>query len=301
MFHNCNLKMSIKRTLKRFIQNKGREEDVSNMEQMLADGTISDINIQDNKYGDVTALMYQAEYGTKEAMMWLLIHDPPAAVNLQDSSGRTALTGAIEANSIEKIRLLLEYGADRKAPLQYARALKKDKEVIYILETYFPENNARRLERERALRLKREREKQLAKEKVSISEAVLIKKEDMNYEVYESNKNTDVLFKYLDVCDQNTKKLSAQSFRFFELEKHRLTQQINKAAHAMAEGPRRPSGGREWNTMSSLSNPPPAIVISTKLRSGASRKDIPCIFYFRDGPCRFGDACQFSHTVRVPV
>jgi hypothetical protein len=282
--------MATKSLIKKFIQNKGRAEDIDLMDRMLKDGTVPDINFQDGRYGDLTALMYQAEHGTVNAMQWLLNHDPPATVEVKDSSGRTALFGAIDSNHTGKVRLLLDYGADRRAAVLYARSLHKSKQIMSILESYFPENKARQLERQRAFELKKNRE-QLAKDKI----CVRIEHEETNYDIYETDRNTDILFKYIDSCQQNREKLNSQAFRNMELEKARLTHQVQKVALSIKPGP---SGGKDWSTMSSLSSPPPVFMAKA---GGASKKDIPCVFYFRDGPCRFADACPYSHTIRVPV
>ena len=85
--------------------------------QMLEDGIISDINIRDNSFSGFTALIYQTlcTNGRRglESMESLLAHKPPALPNLQDRKGWTALHWAADCNDPAKLRLLLDYGADK--------------------------------------------------------------------------------------------------------------------------------------------------------------------------------------------
>lgn len=107
---------------------------------------VNNVNVRNSKSDNETALIHQAGSGTTEAMMWLLTRAPPADPNIRDINGKTALMTATANNDLEKIRLLLEYGADRNitdvdgdTPLQVARNENKNQEVIEVLESYFPE------------------------------------------------------------------------------------------------------------------------------------------------------------------
>ncbi len=89
------------------------EGDIRLALKMLEEGTISDINIRDSSWSDGTALMYQALYGRVESMESLLAHKPPALPNLKDRTGYTALHWAVTNDDPAKVRLLLDYGADK--------------------------------------------------------------------------------------------------------------------------------------------------------------------------------------------
>lgn len=112
--------------------------------KMLEEGIISDINIRYSGYFDCTALMYQTHYGTVEAMESLLAHKPPALVNLKDRDGWTALHWAIASRDPAKVRLLLDFGADKttrnnkgRKALDIAREYNHT-ECIEVLESYTP-------------------------------------------------------------------------------------------------------------------------------------------------------------------
>ncbi len=68
-----------KENITKFVRFKGG---ILSTLKMLEEGTISDINVKDSSWHDGTALIYQARYGTVEAMESLLAHKPPALVNL---------------------------------------------------------------------------------------------------------------------------------------------------------------------------------------------------------------------------
>ena len=119
---------------------------ILNTLKMLEEGIISDINIRDSSLYDYTALMFQARYGTVESMESLLAHKPPALVNLKDSSGGTALHGAVysDDNQAAKVRLLLDYGADKTIRANGGRTALDDArdnnrtECIKVLKSYIP-------------------------------------------------------------------------------------------------------------------------------------------------------------------
>ena len=127
--------------IQRFVQNDG---DMRISLKMLEEGIISNINIRCSSYYDCTALMYQAEHGTVESMESLLAHKPPALINLKDREGRTALYLAVKGDNPAKVRLLLDYGADKTirnnaglTALEYARTYNHT-ECIKVLESYTP-------------------------------------------------------------------------------------------------------------------------------------------------------------------
>ena len=112
--------------------------------KMLEEGTISDINIRDSGWGDGTALMYQAYLGTVESMESLLAHKPPALINLKNRNGMTALHDAVGSGDPAKVRLLLDYGADKtirnnrgRTALDVAREYNYT-ECIKVLQSYTP-------------------------------------------------------------------------------------------------------------------------------------------------------------------
>ena len=65
--------------------------DIPLMAEMLEKSLVSSVNVRCSNWGNGTALMYQAQYGTIEGMEFLMASKPPALVNLQDSNGWTAL------------------------------------------------------------------------------------------------------------------------------------------------------------------------------------------------------------------
>ena len=135
--------------------------------QMLEEGIISDINIRVSSWYDGTALMYQAAYGTVEAMEYLLAHKPPALINLKNRNEKTALQCLVWSGLLStliktrygwtalhcavwggddpaKVRLLLDYGADKtiwdddgETALDVARKNNRT-ECIKVLESYTP-------------------------------------------------------------------------------------------------------------------------------------------------------------------
>ena len=132
-----------KDNIERFVRLKGG---ILSTLKMLEEGTISDINIRDSSWNDMTALIYQAACGTVESMKSLLAHKPPALVNLKDRLGCTALHYAVMSgdNQAAKVRLLLDYGAEKTiwdnggcTALEYARKYNLT-ECIKVLESFAP-------------------------------------------------------------------------------------------------------------------------------------------------------------------
>ena len=133
-------------TVRQFVEASG-SDDIPRMARMLlVDKTITDINIKDS-YG-VTALLYQAGFGTTGNMAWLLRQDPPAYIDIRNPSQETPLMIAARSPTDPegKVRLLIEYGADRDlvnkygdTALSYARSYKNPAAVIDLLENYRPE------------------------------------------------------------------------------------------------------------------------------------------------------------------
>ena len=129
--------------IKRFVRNKG---DIPLMTEMLEERTtISSVNVRDGLWDDCTALMYQAQCGTVEAMEFLLAHKPPALPNLKDRYGKTALHYAVyNRDNPAKVRLLLDHGADKtiwdnrgKTVLDIAKEYNCT-ECVKVLETLTP-------------------------------------------------------------------------------------------------------------------------------------------------------------------
>ena len=114
------------------------------MAEMLEKRKVSSVNVRHiNIWGNCTALMFQAGYGTIEGMEFLMASKPPALVNLQDSIGWTALHWAV--NSTAKLRFLLDNGADKTirtndgaTALEHARRYNCPKECIEVLKSYTP-------------------------------------------------------------------------------------------------------------------------------------------------------------------
>jgi ankyrin repeat protein len=112
---------------------------------LLVDKTITDIDVKDRD--GYTALYYQAYNGTTGNMAWLLMQDPPPEIDIRGPSLGTPLVDAVysDIDPEGKVRLLIEYGADRdlkdkygNTALSYARLWKKPA-VIDILENYRPD------------------------------------------------------------------------------------------------------------------------------------------------------------------
>jgi ankyrin repeat protein len=133
---------SKKDNITKFVQNNG---DISTSLKMLdEEGIISDIDIKDSDWRDGTALMYQVAHGTVASMNLLLMRG--ANVNLQDSTGWTALHYAAFVDDSEKTKLLLDNGAgktirnnNKETALDLAIAYK-DKNCIDLLKNYVPKS-----------------------------------------------------------------------------------------------------------------------------------------------------------------
>ena len=128
--------------IQRFVRNTG---DIPLMAEMLEKSLVSSVNVRASSWGNCTALMYQARYGTVEGMEFLMASKPPALVNLQDSDGDTALHWAVYSEDPAKLRFLLDNGADknirdnsRETALEFARKYNYPKECIEVLESYTP-------------------------------------------------------------------------------------------------------------------------------------------------------------------
>ena len=137
-----------KEKIDEFVRASGSDAIPRMARMLLVDKTITDINIKDSSYHDRTALFYQAEYGTTGNMAWLLRQDPPAYIDIRDPSQMTPLMAAAwsPTDPEGKVRLLIEYGADRdlvdmfgRTALYYARSLNKPAAVIDLLENYRPD------------------------------------------------------------------------------------------------------------------------------------------------------------------
>ncbi len=142
-----------KEDIRKFVRNnkEGSPSDtIAVWDKMLRDGRIPHVNVQDTTYFNYTALIYQAIYGTEEGMEWLLTRDPPANPDIKDIEfGYTALIYAVmDDNNPAKVRILLEYKADRSSTdnygdiaLSYAKKNNIDPAIIDLLENYYPEIN----------------------------------------------------------------------------------------------------------------------------------------------------------------
>ena len=111
----------------------------------LSNGLVNDINVQSSTWNNHTALINQTyRNGSNEAIKWLLTRTPPADPNIQDNSGGTALYYAVVHDDLDKVRLLIDHGADRNiktnidTPLSYAKRENKKPEIIELLENYYP-------------------------------------------------------------------------------------------------------------------------------------------------------------------
>ena len=142
-----------KEEISEFVRNnlngKPDTDAIPRMSRMLADSTISDINVKDSTFNGCTALHYQARYGTAGSVAWLLRQDPPPDINVQNSYYQfTPLMLAVLSNEDPegKVRLLLDHGANRDlknkdghTALDIARMYNKPVSVIDLLENYRPD------------------------------------------------------------------------------------------------------------------------------------------------------------------
>lgn len=112
--------------IQKFVQSSGN---IALMKKMLDSGKITDINVLfDNGLSQNTALMFESRYGTIEGMKFLLSRN--ANPNIQDKNGFTALHKIVNLDEIdkkskaiqlEKIRLLLDYGADKTLKTKHGK------------------------------------------------------------------------------------------------------------------------------------------------------------------------------------
>ena len=102
-----------KELVRQFVQVKGADA-IPTMSRMLANRTITDINVRDSTWYDFTALQYQASNGTTGSVAWILIQDPPPDIEVRDRYQMTPLMAAAFTNEDPegKVRLLLDHGAD---------------------------------------------------------------------------------------------------------------------------------------------------------------------------------------------
>lgn len=133
--------------ISKFVKNSNTDHDIKNyeydidqMDWILNNNQIPDINVQDPHSLNMTALSYRTNYGTLKSITWLLIHK--ANPNIRDNFGFTPLHWAVFQNDPDKVRLLLEYGADPTIsniyglnPQEYARKLNRNL-VMDILERF---------------------------------------------------------------------------------------------------------------------------------------------------------------------
>lgn len=134
--------------IQKFVQSRGN---ISQMKKMLDGGIIKDIDIIfDNGLSQNTTLMFESVYGTIEGMKFLLSRN--ANPNIQDKNGFTALHKIVnlekssrgaKAIQMQKIRLLLEYGADKtlrtkngKTAFELSKCLTCCNSCGNIIQTY---------------------------------------------------------------------------------------------------------------------------------------------------------------------
>jgi ankyrin repeat protein len=98
--------------ISKFVQNRGNPEDIIHMKTMLENGIFARVNIQDSKYDNSTALIYQTDKGTIEGMKFLLERGANPNIEWNDTHKPTALYLAIWNNEPKKVQLLLDYKAD---------------------------------------------------------------------------------------------------------------------------------------------------------------------------------------------
>ncbi len=129
------------------LNNKFHESDIAGMQKMMEEGKIK--NVDGTSEDGLTTLMTKLDNGTIEEMKWLLDHG--ANVNIQKTRFKftpLVIASMSSQSDPEKVRLLLDYGADRS--IKYAEGndlvddlktldTEKSREIIQILQTYFPE------------------------------------------------------------------------------------------------------------------------------------------------------------------
>ena len=130
------------------LTSKFHDSDIAGMQKMMEEGKIKNVDVTRHS-NTWTPLMTKADRGTIEEMKWLLDHG--ANVNIRQSGMKyTALFyAAVSSQSApEKVRLLLDYGADRSIPDYEGLTLvdnlnnidtEESREIIQILQTYFPD------------------------------------------------------------------------------------------------------------------------------------------------------------------
>jgi hypothetical protein len=141
----------------KFVGNNISVPVLKDMQDMFDNGIITDVDVRNSKLLNSTALMIQARYGFIDAMKWLLTLDLPVDINIQNDSGDTALMLAVADNNLEKVTLLLEFGANKdiknkegETPLQFALRKKKLSQIIDILQLNPESIKQQRLAKEQA-------------------------------------------------------------------------------------------------------------------------------------------------------
>ena len=122
------------------------------MQEMLRNRLILNVNVKNDE--GTTALMNQSKKGSKQAMELILSHETFININDRDKYGNTALMYAVIFHDPDKVKLLLDKGADRnipnndnKTPIEVTRQFinnlklippiyEQKKEIIDILERY---------------------------------------------------------------------------------------------------------------------------------------------------------------------
>ena len=139
--------MNGKEKISELVQVSGADAIPRISRMLFIDRTTIHINSADRSYSNFTSLHYQTAVGDTETVAWLLRLQPAPDLEARDIGGNTPLIlAAFRGNDpIGKVRLLLDYGADRdamsksgKTALDYARRF--DKHVAAdILQHYFPD------------------------------------------------------------------------------------------------------------------------------------------------------------------
>ena len=140
--------MASKEIVREFVKASGADA-IPRMHRMLyIDRSITNIDIKDSTWHDITALHHQSRYGTTGSVAWLLMQDPPPDINVRNSNQSTPLMYAVLSGEdpVGKVRLLLDHGADRDlkdrygwTALDHARHNNQPAAVIDMLENYRPD------------------------------------------------------------------------------------------------------------------------------------------------------------------
>lgn len=116
-----------------------RGADLATMKEMMENGNITNVDVQDKTSNGYTALMYKTLHGNIDQMKWLL--DKKANVDLRDYMGMSAIHNAVRKDDVDKVELLLKYNPKLniinkygKTLLEYADGLSTSPKIISILE-----------------------------------------------------------------------------------------------------------------------------------------------------------------------